>query len=880
VERSLELALPALPDETTLTALLAGTVRTHGDKVALRIQRDRAWTEVTYGTLFEQSQRLAADLVASGYSPGSRAILYAESQPEWVIAYFGCTAAGMTVVPLDPQTPFDEVHAIARFTDARLIFHSQAVLANAPSAMGTDPTFDLPDVRRVEDLAGQLPPRVSDKTTDLGTPSESASIIFTAGTTVDPKGVVLTHRNFVANMQSVSAVLEPFETDEFLSILPLNHAFEFTNGLLIPIATGATVTYSGSLKPRNIVDTLQRIQATVMLGMPRVYQMLYETVRRRTQNGDGDLRSDLRMLFGDSIRVLVSGGAALDPDVYTAFVEAGIPIHEGYGLTETAPVLTVNPLHQTRKGSVGMPLPGVDLRIESPDSDGIGEIVVRGSNVMAGYFRNETATAKVLRDGWLYTGDLGYLDERGYLHITGRSKDVIVTSAGKNVYPDEVELLYKSVPHVREMCVVGIKDAQRREEVHGVFVLSRGDARDASVRQEIHASLADIGGRIPSYQRIQHVHFWEHELPKTHQMTVKREDVRSLLSAGEVPSDPTEVPPSETARTWEQGSWEAQLVGEIARIAGVDSTAIQPGHDFDRDLNLDSLMKVELLAMLESNLQILLPDHIALKFQTVQDVMDYIAPHMGETRGPEPAFQRQAVTLGALPSKEYESQYLVKSRLQNLLAGLFRFGAGVMYRSLFHLRTTGVENLPKSGPFIIAANHCSHLDSAAILTTLRRRAKDTHVLGAKDYFFDSYVKGWLVSTFLNVLPFDRYGDFVRSLGLSQRAVEMGRSLLIFPEGTRSRTGEIQPFKPGLGLLALELGVPIVPAYIDGTYQALPKGQFLPQLAPVRVHLGEPITVEPYIARREREPHYPLYREITCRVQEKVADLRAAASSHS
>jgi long-chain acyl-CoA synthetase len=874
------LALGIVADNLTLTQLLAQSALDCGDKVALRIQRDGVWHELTYRRFFQAAQRFGRQLVERGYSPGDRVVLYGESQPEWVVAYFACVAAGLTVVPLDPQTPIEEVNAVVRFTETRVLFHSSNGYENRPPN-GAHP-FVAEDVHPLGDVLTGLDdlahePDSASRVLDCAQPDMPASVIFTAGTTIDPRGAVLTHRNFVANVLGVSAVLEPFREDQFVSILPLNHAFEFTNGLLIPIAAGATVSYSGSLKPRRILDVLQESKATVMLGMPRIYQMLYEIVRRRRRD-DPDSDISLRSLFGDSLRVLVSGGAALDPDVYAAFLDAGIPIHEGYGLTETAPVLTVNPYHKTKRSSVGKPLPGVEIRIESPGADGIGEIVARGPNLMQGYYRNPAATEKSLRNGWLYTGDLGFLNEDGYLYITGRIKDVIVTSAGKNVYPDEVELLYKGLPHVREMCVVGLKDESNREEVHAVLVVSRHALTDAASRRDIQNALQDIGSRIPSYQRVQHVHYWTHDIPKTHSLKVKREEVRAMLENDATPdeTEPTEL--AIPAPSWERDSWQERLVQEIARIAGVDFERIRPGDRFDNDLHLDSLMKVELLAMLETNLHITLPDHIALKFQTVQDVLEYIAPYMKGEEQSNPAFASRAVTLEALPSKEYESRYLNKSSVQQVVATLFRFGARVFYRTVFQLSATGVENLPTTGPFILAANHQSHLDSAAILSSLKGRARNLHVLGAKDYFFDSYVKGWFVATFLNVLPFDRHGDFVRSLGLSQRAVQLGRSLLIFPEGTRSRTGEIQPFKPGLGFLALELGVPVVPVYIDGTYRAMPKGQRLPKPTPVRVFFGDAISVDDYQSRCRCEPHYPLYREITQRVQVAVEALKRRFAS--
>jgi long-chain acyl-CoA synthetase len=868
--------LTAQANAITLTQRLVAGHDAYGDRVALRIKRDDAWHELTYSQLLGASQRLAAELVGQGRAPGDRAVLFANSRPEWVVAYFACAAAGLTVVPLDPQTPPSEVRAVGEFTGASLYFttdNSQAALERELLGQWErDGQLAVCDLASLNGYATGPPSDIIDR----ATPDSPASVIFTSGTAVDPKGAVLSHTNFIANGDGVAALLEPLESDCFLSVLPLNAAFEFSSGLLIPLSVGASVTYAASLNPRRVLATMAETEATVMLGIPRLYQMYAEMARRQGATSGRTTPEEIRALFGPRMRVLVSGGAPLDPDVYAEFEEAGLPVHEGYGLTEASPVITVNPHHGTRRGSVGVPLPGVDVRIDEPDADGVGEILVTAPSVMRGYYGNDDATAQVLRDGVLHTGDLGYRDPDGYLYITGRSKDVIVTSAGKNVYPDEVELLYKGLPHVREICVVGVKDASRREQVHAVLVLGRSDDTEER-RADIHKAMAETAAELPSYQRIQHVHFRTTELPKSAALKVNRHEVRDLLAAPPPEPAPDEAGPDAAQESWDPDPWQRNLVAEIAQITGADPATIRPGHDFDRDLNLDSLMKVELLAMLETKLSLALPEQIALKFQTIQDVMDYVSPILsGEPQTPA-AGTLHNVSLEALPSKAHESQYLSKTVTQRVIGHVFRASARAVYRAAFRLEGRGVENLPTGGPYIIAANHASHLDSAAIISLLGAAAADLHVLGAKDYFFDSRTKGWLVSTLLNVLPFDRHENFLRSLGLSQRAVEMGRSLLIFPEGTRSRTGEIAEFKPGLGLLALELAIPVVPTYIHGTYGALPVGRTLPRPAPIRVTFGRPIAVEKYRDRRETESRYPLYREITRHVQDAVSDLRELAT---
>ena len=844
--------------EITLTRMLLQTAAQFEDKTAFRMRRENAWYELAYGEAARQSQGFARHLAERGFGRGSRAILFGESCPEWAVAYFGCAAAGMSVIPLDPQTRINEALAIRDFAEAQCFIASDSLAPllkkGLDEADGEEPVWTFTTLPT--EPGGEI---------DRGEPDAVASIIFIAGTTIEPRAAMLSHSNLLANVGSVSRLLHPYPADEFLSTLPLNAGFEFTNGLLGPITAGASVTYAGTFNPRKILAIVNEVGATVMLGIPRLFQMCADMARRRSAESNESPESELRKLFGDSVRVLVCGGSALDHDVYELFLSADMPIHEGYGLTEASPVLTVNPYRKTKIASVGVAVPEVEIQIDEPGSDGIGEVIARGPNVMQGYLNNPTASAEKLRGGWLRTGDLGRLDGDQYLYLTGRIKDMIVTSAGKNVYPDEVELIYKNMPYVREMCVIGVKSRQQREEVHGVFVVASVVLRDAEKMAELQAAIQERGASIPSYQRLQRTHFRVEELPKTSALRLRRDDVREWILEGG--GKRTVEPPSAGAVQPIAEGWKRELANEIALISGADADSVQLSDDLDQDLQLDSLMKVELLAAVEKRFSVSIPEQIALRFQTVQEAVDFLEPYVEERipQGDESEYDESA-------SLEVEMRYLDYSPFQKIVGRSFRWATRLFFKTAFRLKTEGTDWLPTESPCIVAANHTSHLDSPAALSALGRAASRFHVLGAKDYFFDSYAKGWAVNTLLNVLPFDRRGNFLRSLQLSREALRRGRSLLIFPEGTRSRDGSLQPFKPGLGLLALELGAAIVPAYISGTSRAMPVGRRIPMPAPVHARFGEPILMSPYLERAASEPNFRLYREIADRVERAVREL--------
>jgi long-chain acyl-CoA synthetase len=602
--------------------------------------------------------------------------------------------------------------------------------------------------------------------------------------------------------------------------------------------------------------------------------------------------------FGGRVRMFVSGGAPLDPKVYEAFREMGFELVEGYGLTETAPVLTMNPLGATRPSSVGQPLPGVRLWISRPDAHGVGEVVVAGENVMRGYYERPEDTARVLSKGWFRTGDLGYLDADGYLYLTGRIKDLILTAAGKNVYPDEVEQHYKGIPGVKDFTVIGVRPADALgEEVHVVVVpepatpagaATASSAADASgggvtesadaVRARLEQAFLERSARLPSYQHVRAVHVWDGDLPKTSTLKVKRARVKAEIEArlaGIAGHDASAgassaasgqphahgQPGGAATSAGAPASRNAEIVYTfLSRLTNVPASEINPRKMLEIDLAVDSLMRVEIAAFLESRFGVHLSDDQQLALKTVGDILDKVERGGGSRRAAQPAVEESESTelvaywerelskggWDAAPGSATAAGERTagnnggRSMLHSVARESIVLAGRVTYRTLFSLQAVGRENLPADTPFIIAANHTSHLDSLAVLLAAGDRGGRLRVVGAKDYFFNTALKAWFFGRVLHAIPFDRNENFVEGLRLCKRALEENYALLIFPEGTRSTNGELQPFKLGVGILARELGVPIVPARIDGAFDALPKGKSMPRPARIRVTFGKPI----------------------------------------
>ena len=881
----------SIQDCQTILDLVERQAEAHSDNTALQIERGGEWVRYSYRQVYDVSRQIAFAFWKRGYRKDDKVILISENQPEWGITYLAAIQIGAIVVPIDPQTARFEVMALADFTEAKAVLASESLFEQLRSISDEREKLDVLNLNQLcapsgaEGVVSSTDEIPADFPIVEIQPEATASIIFTMGTTVDPRGAMLSHKGFLANLHAVAQVLPPAETDRVLAILPLYHALGFSCSFLMAIYGGATVTYINTFKPTAILESMRETETTAIIGVPRLYKLLYDAIERYVlktpietdEMVDSAVIEHVKKALGGQIRVLISGGAALPRQVYDGFKRFGFTILEGYGMTETAPVLSVNPAEKSKAGSVGLPVNEVEFQIENPDASGIGEIVTKSPSTMAGYYRNPAATQQVLRDGLLYTGDLGYIDDDGYLFITGRKKDVIIASTGKNIYPVELEELYRHSSHISEICVVGLDTPDSfGEEVHTVIVpnCSVRDARE-EVQESIQKHLQTCARSLPTHQNLQKVHFWEEDLPKTPDGEIDRPRVKTLLFKQIVVDVAHPVVSAEETSAdvavgeWEPGSRAAEVVGELTRLSRVPPDRIRADSALDTDLGLDSMTRVELLLLLESKLGKQVPDELTARIRTVGDVIDVVNTLDSQQATPD----AEDTSLGSSIAAEHGKLDSPPSHL----AKLIRFGIRTIFRRRFSLRCGGLEHIPSEVPYIIAANHSSHLDTPAIMTALGAESRKLRPLSARDYFYNSRMKAWFVSQCLNALPFDRTDNSLQSLRVAQEALLRDENLLIYPEGTRSLNGELQPFKPGLGLLAYEANVPIVPAYVSGTYEALPKGKSLPRKSRIRVVFGEPVAPgfpeESATKANKREN----YRNIADEVRRRIERLRDAGS---
>ena len=916
--------LPALEEELKavekraftyrdLLDLFDTSVKRFSTRVAMRIERDGRKEQYTFEDVNELTLRAAGFFAAKGIQSGDRVILFSNNMPEWGMAYFGILKAGATAIPIDPASSVDEGLNFAKAGEAAAIVISPKLLdenrelrdrlnetfgstskgKKAKAAEGVPQVWTFDEVFEIETEIEEakrnalLPAKIPSNTV--------ASLIFTSGTTGTPKAVMLTHKNFVNMVSMLSSVLEMDLTDGVLSVLPMHHTFEFSAGFLTPFSNGTQITYLNELSSEELTRTIEHGHVTGMVGVPALWEMLHRRIKTRLRER-GDWIADLAdnvidfnawirdntpfnlgpIIFfpihqgmGGKIRYLISGGSALSEKVQKDLHGLGFTVLEGYGLTESSPVLTVTrPGNKLLKGSVGTPLPGVEVRIEDPDASGVGEVIARGQNVMAGYFNNEDATDAVLQDRWLRTGDLGRIDEDGNLFIVGRSKDVIIDSNGKNIYPDEIEDLYSKSPSIKELSVVGLPDADGGEKIAALVVpdyehdiaLSRTE-----VNKLIENHFREVAAGLPFFKRVKVMHVTPFELPRTATRKVKRPEVVAMLEKLE-----------DRSRSKTKSIVESKGDDNIAWIRKVVATVSnRPLSDVSiddklADLGFDSLMFVELQAAVEdAGGRVLMPDTLN-EVQTVRELLTVVN-----------RVDKSKRTLGELKveeSKPDDDDIYIPSLVRRVGNAVVDLAQDTLYSKVLDTTIEGQNNVPQHVNFIVTPNHESHIDTGLVKRALGSEvAEQTVAVAAADYWFDTKYKRAYMNNFTTLVPIERTGSLRQSLRHVTRILNDGYNALIFPEGTRSVTGDIAEFKPVIGYLALNQKVGILPIYIWGTFEAFPKGMTIPKRASFGAKIGAKVgAFLSYEDLREMTagvPNTEAYRLIAARVQHEVENLR-------
>ena len=829
------------------------------EHIAVQMKSGNAYQRHTYREFVPIIASVSRSLAEAGIARGDKVALLSENRPEWIMAYLSTMAIGAVIVPLDAQLTDKEVAVLLAGSEAKAVFISSQTGHKLPrSGSLTVISFDRDGGKPFSDMISAYPDAALPEPTAF---DQLAALIFTSGTTGDPKGVMLSHGNLVSDCKSCIK-LDLIQTDDnMLCILPYHHTYPSMACLLLPLSLGATVTLLNSLKGPDILACMKETRVTILVGVPQLYaglrRALFEGIEKKPapvrmivkvllainslsikiakRNLGKTLFGTVHAMFGPALRFFASGGARLDADVYTGMTSLGFTMIEGYGLTETSPVSTFNPMNGQRAGSIGLHLPDVEVRIANPDENGQGEIAIRGANVMLGYYKKPQETAEVLRDGWFYTGDLGYQDRDGYFFITGRSKEMIVLATGKKIFPDELETFYKQIPSIKEICILQGERGLEAAVVPNFEHLKKMNLTHS--RETIAFEIEDLAKNLPPYRRIGGLKIFKESLPVTRLGKLRRAKVRELYNAS---GEQVEKALSESDADMMADPVMKKMQACLAPFS--TKKQIVPDDNFELDLGLDSLTRVELVVSMEQSFGISLPETFGSEIFTVKDAVLKIKELLAA--GPVEAGNNVKMTwaeiLAQEPPKDIASLLTVElgwacGAARRLLRKLLR----LILLAIGRLTVRGVENLPEKGPYIIAPNHLSFVDAPSVMAGIPWRiAKQAFFLGSTDYFSGPLTSR--IAGFVHVIPVDMDARLYSAMQLSALVLRRGKILLVFPEGSRSRDGGIKEFKKGVAILAKEMNVPLIPAAIQGSFEMLPPGSKMIKPTKITVTFGKPL----------------------------------------
>ena len=893
---------------------------------------------------------------------GARCAVLAANGPRWVAAYLGILAAGGVAVPLDTAFTSEQVYKLLADSGTSVLFADPLHLPVAMAAAGRlqiklvllEKAADFPEMADLDDmfLAGPADFHAGDVTA-----GELAVILYTSGTTSDPKGVMLTHGNVDAEAQAVFQFIKVGPADGVLAVLPLFHALAQMANLMLPFAAGAKVVYLDALNTTELVRALRERNITIFACVPQFFYLIHERVMKQVGEKGALEQFGFRLLMqvcrvvrslgwnlgktafakvhatmGKNLRYFITGGSRFDPEIGRDLESMGFTILQAYGLTETTGAAFITPPGKNIIGSVGQALPGLEARIvfaenldftqnsgadhrspaggpetigasESPgfvpqvsadDEPVAGEIVVRGGMVTPGYYHREQATAEVLRDGWFYTGDLGHFDSHHNLFITGRKKDVIVLSSGKNIYPEELEAHYLKSIFIKEICVLGLESKPGEpvsERLHAVVVPDFDVLRERQIvnmGEVIRYDIENLSVDLPATKRILSYDIWQEDLPRTTTRKLKRFQIRNRVMGNGAAGAPSSwSPPAgepSSSISAEDSLWlsDPQVVRALAIIraaAKKELRELRPADNLELDLGLDSMERVELLVALESEFGVHLDEGAVAQVYTVRELVEALRAGSGDGARRE-GFGGWDSVLATDPD---DPEVLAIAQDHPVLTPLwFLFGrlVNLFTRDVFHLRIQGLGKLPRRGPFILCPNHQSFLDAPLLVAQLPYSLyQDLFYVGTSEIFGSGAMRQLARS--LKLIPVDPDANLVPAMRAGAFGLRQGRVLVMYPEGERSIDGTPKTFKKGAAILSLHLQVPIYPVALDGFFQTWPRGQKFRGPHPLRITIGDPI-IPPRSPENPELAYVTITHQLRSAVVEmwrQIHDQEPAASSH-
>ncbi|MBD3366763.1 MAG: AMP-binding protein [Candidatus Eisenbacteria bacterium] len=847
----------------TLRELVAGLERRGDAQAVVAFGGDEVRT-FTYAELGRAAARVAAGLATRGLGRGDRVAVSSEPSFEAIVSVLGVIGSGASIVPVDVQLTGSPLVRGLEAAGVGLVFTTAERASTLREAVSSLELVVLDEDPGLDGIVG------ADAEPVKAEPSDEAALFFTSGTTGTVKGVPLTHANITHQIDTLVASELVGPDDRMLLPLPLHHVYPFVVSVLLPLALGMPILLPNSLTGPDLVRALRDGEVTVVIGVPRLYEALLDGIEARvssrgmlatawfrgafglsyaTRRALGlrmgkTLLGPIHAEFGRGLDVVASGGAPLRPEIAWRLEAMGWRVAIGYGLTETSPILTLNPPGRARIGSVGRAIDRVELELDEEAEgagNGLGEVLARGPNVFAGYLDDEEETdSSFTSDGWFRTGDLGRFDGEGYLFLSGRVSNLIVTEGGENVWPEEVEDAYAASDAVSELGVF-----ERDGRLFGVVVPAlAGIAEDETPEEAVRRAVDRVSRELPSYKRINEYAVTRRSLERTRLGKLRRhllpgrydeaasgeETAAGPLPLEEMGDDDRRLLENEAAR--EVWDWFAESYRDVP---------ITPDTSPRHDLGIDSLEWLSLTMELSQRAGVVIGEDTISRVETIRDLLETVQERaegeIGE-EGRDP-FEEPEELLNEAQLASLERHDRFEAAMARGLVGFVRGVSRLVYR----LEVEGLENLPDEPPYLITPNHVSFLDPFVLGAAMGAdRLRDVYWSAWVQAGFSNPVKRY-VSRLAKTVPIDPYRAAVSSLALGAAVLGRGHALVWFPEGGRSRAGRLKEFKRGIGMLLDTHPVPVVPVIIRGTYEAWPPGQTLPGAHPVRVTFGKIVRPE-------------------------------------
>ncbi|MFP4473448.1 MAG: AMP-binding protein [Candidatus Omnitrophota bacterium] len=840
------------------------------DRTALTFFQKQDILQRSYAQLEKETAELAAGLKDQGLEKGGRAAVIAPNGWEWIVTALGIIRAGGILVPVDVQSDIQTVEHILSDSGARLVFTTSDQQSRLNELENTDLHFLLFDegASDQEELSWRTLLKKGRQDPFSSSPEDNAVLFYTSGTTGKPKGVPLTHRMLLFQINALDQQKLLREEDRVLLPLPLHHVYPLVVGLFTPLTAGLQVVFPQALTGPQIMRALSEGETTVMVGVPRLYRALLEGVTSRISSGGLAVKiffasafalskAAARMRFfpgkfllapfhrriAPRLRLLASGGSALSPEAQRDLCAFGWQVGIGYGLTETAPLLTVQHPSDYCPGSAGRAVEEVELRINKNDPDRLNEVLARGPNVFKGYWHLEEETREAFTgEGWFRTGDMGYF-KNSRLFLTGRVSTLIVTESGKNIQPDEIEEALTEVELVKEAGVL-----QKDNRLVAVIVPDKEalSAQESQALDQVWRMVNKRSQDLPTYKRLDDFLISSGSLPRTRLGKIRRHLLPEIYDRAKSGEEGREQEDAHPVSVQELAGDDQNLLEDpdARRVwdwlaAKYSDRRLTPDTSPQLELGIDSMSWINLTLEIRQQTGKELSEEAIARIKTVRDLLREVAEHAQAAEESQDWFKDPETKISQRQRKWLKEQ----TRFQKVLAwGLKGFNR-ILARVFFRVRAQGLENLPDNRPYIIAANHLSFLDPFMIGAVLPdEQIKHLSWTGWTGVAFHN-VLSRTFSRLARVVPVDPQKGALSSLAFVLTLLQREENVVIFPEGQRSHSGELIEFKPGLGLVLDHIDVPVVPVIISGTYEAWPVRQRLPRPHPVAVHFFEPVGFE-------------------------------------